>query len=196
MWRERVSGLLARQRLLPWWNVDWMDGVCVAGTRAWTPPRALCPTHVYCSDPFRSDHEEEEEVGKVGGGWEWVTSLHFSPDLQIICQTWEDKHVFYMLDLLLSEGRPLLACLTKSCPWKSVCIVCVFVFFWWMRVSHESASNLIFLKHLKAWKTVPSLNIKKKLTHARYIPERIVCPSLVLSFVCKYPCSHETETNG
>lgn len=56
-----------------------------------------------------------------------VTSLHFSPDLQLICQPWEDKHVFYTLDLLLSEGQPLLGCLTKSCSWQSLCTIVVFV---------------------------------------------------------------------
>ena len=55
-----------------------------------------------------------------------VTSLHFSPDLQLICQPWEDKHVFYTLDLLLSEGQPLLGCLTKQCSWQSVCIIVTF----------------------------------------------------------------------
>lgn len=89
-------------------------------------PRPLCPTHGYCSGLFRA-----LRMGRRGVGGRWVrmsvTSLHFSPDLQLICQPWEDKHVFYTLDLLLSEGQPLLGCLTKSCSWQSVFIVVLFV---------------------------------------------------------------------
>lgn len=79
-------------------------------------PRPLCPTHGYCSDLFsavrRRRRRSKREVGE--------NELHLfisPPDLQLICQPWEDKHVFYTLDLLLSEGQPLLSCLTKSCSW-------------------------------------------------------------------------------
>ena len=48
-----------------------------------------------------------ERGPEVGDGEE----LHLfisSPDLLLIRQPWEDKHVFFTVDLLLSEGEPLL----------------------------------------------------------------------------------------
>ena len=91
-------------------------------------PRPLCPTHGYCSNPFRV-------LERGGGGGcrrevgenECYISSFLPLISELICQPWEDKHVFYTLDLLLSEGRPLLGCLTKSCSWQSVCIIVMLV---------------------------------------------------------------------
>lgn len=97
------------------------------------------------------------------GGWKWLTSLHLSPDLQLICQPWEDKHVFYTPDLLLSEGRSLLSCLTKSHLWRRACVTCAYSCVQLFIVVKKTGA-LVF-KHVVAnmwwWKYSSCVNLKE-----------------------------------
>ena len=90
-------------------------------------PRPLCCPGGFCWTPFRVPvwRRRSREGREVG---EKELHLFISPAHrgELICQPWEDKHVFYTLDLLLSEGRPLFHCLVKLCPWQSVCIMVMF----------------------------------------------------------------------
>lgn len=110
-----------------------------------------------------------------------------------------------MLDLLLSEDQPLLGYLTKSCSWQSVCIEAIFWggFSGLIVVMNEQA-HLIFNTNAakfdckcvdRIWKYVLRISKKNTLYALRnfltaFCPLLEFCP-----FVCKYPCSHETETN-
>lgn len=111
-------------------------GGSVSQARELWLPLPLCPTHGYCSNPFSAPRRR----------W-WVRMSYissFSPDLQLICQPWEDKHVFYTLDLLLSEGQPSLSCLTESCLWHSACFVWIEPCLWFVGGDHFCESAKIW----------------------------------------------------